>query len=365
MSKKCPHGVRKCFCKACGGSSICKHGRQKRLCRECGGAAFCEHGRLKHRCRECGGSSFCEHGRQKYRCRECGGSGICEHGTRKSNCKQCGGSALCQHDREKRYCKECGGTAYCEHGRLKRYCRECGGSGFCPHGRHKNYCKDCGGSSICEHGVTYSNCGICTPYKCEGCGLFRARKNQDGNRLCATCNPYSRTVTLYDERRAESKVNKFLCDNYPSATFPIGTYAPFRSCGDIKRPDTILHFPAASHAFIIETDENCHNEYNNSCEWSKILNHAQSLLQTFDLHNVTVIRFNPDAWKVAGKTVNFSFKDRLELLKSVIERRMASGGGRMFTVFHMFYPVAVAGGGVVESTPETVEARLSEVQVST
>ncbi len=190
-----------------------------------------------------------------------------------------------------------------------------------------------------------------------------APKNQDGKRLCATCNPYSKTVSAYDEKRVESRVNKFLCEKYSSEAFPIGTYAPFRSCGDNKRPDTILHFAEERHAFIIETDEHFHKEYDQSCEWSKILNHAQSLLQTFDLLYVTVIRFNPDAWKVAGKTTRYSFENRLRRLQEVIEECVSGKyRDRTFTFFQMFYPTDTMDDIVVEASAATVEAWFSKLQ---
>jgi len=35
MNKKCEHGMRRCRCKSCGGTSICEHGRLRERCKHC------------------------------------------------------------------------------------------------------------------------------------------------------------------------------------------------------------------------------------------------------------------------------------------------------------------------------------------
>lgn len=316
----------------------CPHGKRKDRCRECGGKSFCVHNKRKSLCVSCGGSELCNHNKEKHKCRECKGSSFCVHDIRKNYCKICGGASLCEHGRQKQHCTDCDGVSICEHGARKYRCILCKGTGICEHEREKSKCVLCGGSELCEHHLVRFGCGVCTPYKCEDCGLYKAPKNKDGNRLCATCNPYSKTVSMYDENRAEMKVNKFLSELYPAETFPIGTYAPFRSCGDKKKPDTIMLFLREKHAFIIETDENYHKGYEPKCEWEKILNHSQSLHQSFELDKITIIRFNPDVWKVNEITTRFYFKERVKVLHDLIIKSLNSQDNSLY-VFHLFYPV--------------------------
>ena len=55
----------------------------------------CVHGIKKYFCKECGGSQICIHEKIKYQCKECGGSQICVHRKRKSYCVLCDGSQIC------------------------------------------------------------------------------------------------------------------------------------------------------------------------------------------------------------------------------------------------------------------------------
>jgi len=159
-------------------------------------------------------------------------------------------------------------------------------------------------------------------------------KNVDGNRLCSGCDPHSKRRSLFDARRPENKVNKFLAEHF-QGTYPIGTYAPFRACNDTKQPDTVIiqdDFMA-----IIETDENAHEGYQISCEWGKALQHGQSAIQTEGIERCCFIRFNPSAWKVNGKTSGYPLKTRFEDLKTLIEERVQNQT-EAYELYHMFYP---------------------------
>ena len=89
----------------------CPHGRKRP------GSSFCEHRRLRPRRRKCGGSSFCVHGRRRAGCRE--------HGRLRPRRRECGGSSFCEHARLRHQCGECGGSSVCEHGRRRQQCRDC------------------------------------------------------------------------------------------------------------------------------------------------------------------------------------------------------------------------------------------------
>ena len=70
-------------------------------------------------------SRFCEHGLRRDYCKDCGGGGICKHRIQKNYCKPCRGSRICEHGREKRFCRNCGGIGICEHNHEIRKCKRC------------------------------------------------------------------------------------------------------------------------------------------------------------------------------------------------------------------------------------------------
>lgn len=332
-------------------SKHCEHGRRRYYCVDCGGKGICIHKRRKGRCKDCKGSDRCVHDRDRYDCKLCGSKAFCHHGRRKYVCVGCGGKGICIHKRRKSICKDCKGSERCVHDRVRSTCKQCQGAGICPHGKLKRRCVDCDGSAICSHRFVATSCSICSPYKCEGCNLAVVNvRNRDGKRLCSTCNPYSRRRSLYDKNRPENKVNDYLAKHFDQV-YPVGTYAPFRTCEDQKKPDTIVI--ETDLMAIVETDENAHENYLEICEWAKALNHGQSGLQTDGIARVAFIRFNPDTWKVAGSTVRFKFTERLEVLRDLI-RELSSTQEDDFTIHHCFYP-RDDDEKVVKTEKETLE----------
>ena len=85
----------------------------------------CAHGIKKYFCKECGGSQICVHEKIKYQCKECVGTQICVHKKRKSYCLLCDGSQICFHNKQKSFCKKCGGSQICIHNKQKYHCKEC------------------------------------------------------------------------------------------------------------------------------------------------------------------------------------------------------------------------------------------------
>ena len=183
-------------------------------------------------------------------------------------------------------------------------------------------------------------------------------KKIDGKRLCATCNPNSKTTQAYNENRAEMKVNRHLAETLPDFTvYAIGTYAPFKSCGDYKRPDTIL--VQNDFMAIVETDERAHDSpnYEISCEMTKALQHGQSALQSDNVHRVAFIRFNPDAWKVAGETVRMKLKEKLSDLSALIEKLfIEQTTDEPFVFYTMFYPGETTEDRIQKVAAEELDA---------
>ncbi|KAJ3153092.1 hypothetical protein HDU86_005390 [Geranomyces michiganensis] len=134
--------------------------------------------------------------------------------------------------------------------------------------------------------------------------------------------------------RPEMKVNAFLCEQFAQA-YPVGTYAPFRSCGDNRKPDAVV--VVGDLLAVVETDEDCPAEYELSCEWAKALQHGQSALMTDGVKRVAFVRFNPSTWKVGGVAVQCDMTSRLEELGGLIEH-LAETQTDLFTLHKVFYP---------------------------
>ena len=185
------------------------------------------------------------------------------------------------------------------------------------------------------------------------------RKNKDGNRLCSTCNPYSKTVSLYDERRPEIKVGKALSECFPEETFPVGTYACFRSCDDTRKPDIILNFKEFRHMFNVEVDENNgHQNYETTCEWAKVLNHCQSMLQTDNTTKATTIRLNSSTWKVNGETVSIPLDKRIMALIDCIKHQLTTQKDQI-EIIHLYYN----DHEIRSTSQEDIEKWISELRV--
>ena len=110
-----------------------------------GGKKQCHHGVRKFWCKPCGGGGYCEHDMNRYKCKECKDAGkstsLCEHNQPRTSCGQCG-TTKCQHGNSKKQCHQCGKG--CPHGKRKTRCSECGGGALCPHGRRKDKsCSQC------------------------------------------------------------------------------------------------------------------------------------------------------------------------------------------------------------------------------
>ena len=83
---------------------------------------------------------------------------------------------------------------------------------------------------------------------------------------------------------------------------------------------------------IVENDENRHQGYKIDCEWSKLLQHCHSALQTEDVEQVLFIRFNPDGRGVTDTIL----QQRLQNLVQLIEDR-ALHSDELLEVYHMYY----------------------------
>ncbi len=292
----------------------------------------CVHGvSQKYMCPICGGKGLCiPHQKQKHSCIQCkSGKGICEHGKNLTYCKQCQGKTgnlICIHLKTKYRCAICDGRQLCsKHGKV--ICKDCdAGKSFCVHSKYLYKCLECWPEAGCIHGHQTSGCGICG-YKCEQCGLFHvSKKNPEGKRLCQFCNVHSKLNGVFSQNRDEVQIAQEIAKRLDSEHYhvhPIYTYSPYRECNDANRPDIFIDAPEFKVRVLLECDEHGHSrkEYTPSCEFAKILNHAQSTCATDGFEHVLAIRINPNVFRdKKGKIVVVSFAERMDALQKIIER---------------------------------------------
>lgn len=266
---------------------------------------YCEHRTFKSICKHCHGSGRCEHGARRYFCTKCGGGGVCLHGRRRGNCKECNGSNICIHQKLRTKCKECHGSSFCVHGKRKEYCRDCPeyGSGYCCHGKLKRVCHECDGGDLCS--------------KCRFTHINGIRHKYGG--LCARCwheqNPSTNTPPPFKTR--ENEVYLVLRDwlsaqnKMHGTTYDIVRDKRIEGGCSKRRPDFFID--CATHAIMVENDEDQHKKNGNSCDAKR----DQEVWNDLGCQVLIVVRFNPDRYIDSnGRPHEGCFKyDHLHVLK--------------------------------------------------
>ena len=98
------------------------------------------------------------------------------------------------------------------------------------------------------------------------------------------------------------------------------------------RPDILLDY--TYFKVIVEVDEHQHNDRPESCERTRM----QGLFQEFGGFPLLFIRYNPDEYKIKGKTVATPRSKRLGELEELLNRlRNTTSLPYMFCVVYMFY----------------------------
>jgi hypothetical protein len=369
---KCEHGIRKTYCKECGGGGLCEHDTPRHYCKECGGKCLCVHGKRKYRCKECGGSEICEHDKNKFdcpdckgsnrciphnklkrNCRECNGTLFCIHGNRKARCKECGGSEICEHNISKYYCKSCKGSVFCIHGKQTRYCKDgCGGSGLCEHNHRKDQCVECGGLNLCSHGKRKCRCIYCGGNQLCKSSWCETRGNTNYEGYCVPCfvnNPENQNKPLMRNYKTKEKdVVDRITQTFINFTWIADKTVQY-GCSR-RRPDLLLDM--GSHVIIVEIDENKHNNYDCICENKRLMELSQDLQH----RPIVFIRFNPDdytnvdgilvksCWKLnklgvmqITKTKQTEWDERIESLKQQIQYWMDNPTEKTIETIELFY----------------------------
>lgn len=174
---------------------------------------------------------------------------------------------------------------------------------------------------------------------CNICCAIRARP--DGL-ICARCDP--------TKHRGEKELEVFdyLIDEF-GWRFPTihdKQNDDITECsGKRYRPDILMD----CDSFFIDTevDEYQHlhkkyhpendDEYENYCEDIRMVNIAQSLSGTEEGMPCVFIRYNPDSFKRDEETVRCLKKDRLKILKQLIDDLLENPPTKPITVYQLFY----------------------------
>jgi len=336
---KCVHGRALARCVACGGKKRasnrcsahnekqcvlcgmkqtakqipkkCPHNKQRSQCIACGGKPFVHHRCTDHNkfnCVECGAAPLkkCIHGHRRGHCVECSG---CPHGHRKDHCVKCSG---CPHGKRKYNCVPCNGKGICEHLLMRQYCIQCNGSGICDHKKKRMYCIECGGSRLC------SSCYMATVHR--------------HGELCRACQPVARRNARVKEASVAGYLKQWADDSeipmYTSWNKQVNGSNP-NVCGAM-RPD--FSWGLATHTVVLEVDENQHSDYTPKCEFQRICN----LSGSFGMPMV-MLRYNPDAFKIAGDTRITPKSHRLPLLLKRLQHALTTIPSALITVEYLYY----------------------------
>ena len=271
-----------------------------------------------------------EHGIQKRRCLPCGGTQThkrCkDHNRQISHCIPCGGkrysnSRCLEHNRRLSYCSPCGGKKMIakrctEHGKHLQYCLPCGGSvkvtKKCKHELRRDRCRDCGGGSLC------SSC-LLTQVSHKGA-------------ICSRCDPKAVTRSPVKEASVAAYLAKWASEGLIKAYDSWNKTAADSSttaCGRF-RPD--FGWNCITHTVMLEVDEHQHTAYNAKCEFQRMC----SLVGAFG-GPIHIVRFNTDAFKIAGKRCNIGRSYRLPLLLQRLQHALTTPPTALITVEYLYY----------------------------
>ena len=161
---------------------------------------------------------------------------------------------------------------------------------------------------------------------CTSCGLSY---KQLYNNLCFDCNPEKQKLKI----RKEQVVADLFELKFPNHNLIRDKSSPdIKICtGKYVRPDFVLKLD--DRVIINEVDEHQHESYAEECEVTRLINISMS----YGGSPVIWFRFNPDAFKIDGKTQSVSQKTRLNQLVELIQKYIDLPLKKLITVEYLFY----------------------------
>ena len=181
----------------------------------------------------------------------------------------------------------------------------------------------------------------------ENCPTL-ANKNYDG--YCCPCfhNLFPDHPRVRNYKNKERSVAEYVELSFPTISWTFDKRI-YDGCSK-RRPDILADF--GTHLIMVEVDENQHNQYETTCENRRMM----ELSQDVGHRPIVLLRFNPDEYKVngqkmhscwvinkntglcqIGKTKEKEWQRRLNGLKTLIEREMASVPEKTLSEHRLFY----------------------------
>jgi hypothetical protein len=179
--------------------------------------------------------------------------------------------------------------------------------------------------------------------KCQLCNLIRSKKKYDY--LCAGCYYYTNPNNVLT-RNHKTKENQIISDlNKELKNIIIQDRIISNGCSK-RRPDGLIKLN--DYNIIIEIDENKHSNY--SCENKRL----SEIFQDLGNSPLTIIRFNPDTYKLDNKRINSPFgitkcdgvlkiinqkeyNFRLKKILDTINYNMNNIPDKELNIIHLFY----------------------------
>ena len=144
--------------------------------------------------------------------------------------------------------------------------------------------------------------------------------------------------------------------------FEYQKHLPFKGCGlDSETAHAHIDFCIQKPwgVILLECDEQQHSQYDPSCDVRRDFDSLASI-SLGSQHKAVVLRYNPDAFHVAGKTRYTTKKDRQQKLLEVLQAWDEDPAPNLgFARFFMFYDAADENSelpSVAASWPEDVRA---------
>ena len=144
-------------------------------------------------------------------------------------------------------------------------------------------------------------------------------------------------------------------------TFEYQHYLPFRGCGlESETAHAFADFalPTPWGYVLLEVDEEQHKAYDPSCDMRRDFDMAASVALGSG-HKLLVLRYNPDAFKIAGVTRQTTKKERHAQLIRLLGELLAREPEAPFTRLFLFYDRAAENNAlpcVAEHWSEPVRA---------
>lgn len=174
---------------------------------------------------------------------------------------------------------------------------------------------------------------------CNDCPIGQ-RGNPKYRNYCTFCFtnrfPYDPLTSLIRKKSKENQVKEFINKEFKGFTHDKSIYTGQCDCSSRRRLD---HFKLIDNTLlVVETDEQQHKRYDSVDEEIRYDD-------LFMIHSGKwiYIRFNPDSYKIKGKTRNTKMSIRLQQLKKEIQKQIQrikmEENGYLVEIVYLYYDI--------------------------